>query len=94
MAKSAKPVLKKSTVQGALALMVLLALAGGIGIVQWPVSSDRAEREVREQITTSLGKANVLMGPISLSLLPAPKKVISDLSIVKDEEFLDISPRS
>ena len=92
MAKSAKPVLKKSTVQGALALLVLLALAGGIGIVQWPVSSDRAEREVREQITTALGKANVLMGPIRLSLLPAPKLVISDLSIVKDEEFLVVSP--
>jgi AsmA protein len=92
MAKSAKPVLKKSTVQGALALLVLLALAAGIGIVQWPVSSDRAEREVREQITTALGKANVLMGPIRLSLLPAPKLVISDLSIVKDEEFLVVSP--
>jgi AsmA protein len=92
MAKSAKPVLKKSTVQGALALLVLLALAGGIGIVPWPVSSDRAEREVREQITTALGKANVLMGPIRLSLLPAPKLVISDLSIVKDEEFLVVSP--
>lgn len=93
MAKSAKPVLKKSTVQGALALLVLLALAAGIGIVQWPVSSDRAEREVREQITTSLGETNVVMGPIRLSLLPYPKLVISNLRISTDSEFLLFSPQ-
>lgn len=93
MAKSAKPVLKKSTVQGALALLVLLALAAGIGIIQWPVSSDRAEREVREQITTSLGETNVVMGPIRLSLLPYPKLVISNLRISTDSEFLLFSPQ-
>lgn len=93
MAKSAKPVLKKSTVQGALALLVLLALAAGIGIIQWPVSSDRAEREVREQITTSLGETNVVIGPIRLSLLPYPKLVISNLRISAGNEFLLFSPQ-
>ena len=91
---SVKPVLKKSTVQGLLALVLLIMLGTGIGIIPWPVSSYRAEQAVRDQIAASVGEASVSIGTIRLSLLPYPKLIISDFKLQKSEKFSVVSPQA
>jgi AsmA protein len=82
-----KPVLKKSALQTLIALLALIAIGVGIGFIPWPVSSDRADQEVRKQISASVGEAEVSIGPIRLSLLPYPRLLISDFKILKQNKF-------
>ncbi|MFM8700526.1 MAG: AsmA family protein [Hyphomicrobiales bacterium] len=93
MARVTKPVLKKGTVQGILALLALLAFAACIGFIEWPISSDRAERKIRDRIAGSIGETSLRMGPIRLSLLPFPRLAIADLVLSKDSGFTLIAPR-
>lgn len=73
--------------QRLIAPLVLLAIGISIGIIRWPVSSDRAEQEIRRQIELSVGAAEVSIGSLRLSLLPYPKLVISDFKIRKEKGF-------